>query len=78
MDPADRLAVRLAIRAIDASLAVQLALAKERRASDALHQFAQRQARLRNDAPGFLPAAPSRSVLNKAGRKSAYALAPYL
>jgi hypothetical protein len=53
MDHADRLAIRLAIRAIDASLAAQLALAKERRATDALHQFAQRQARLRNEAQGF-------------------------
>jgi hypothetical protein len=52
MDPADRLAIRLAIRAIDASLAAQLALAKERRATNALQRFAQRQARLRNEDQG--------------------------
>jgi hypothetical protein len=76
MDRADRLAIRLAIRALDASLSAQLALAKERRTTEALRRFAERQTRLRNDAPGFLP--PPRSVLNKAGRRSAYALATYL
>jgi hypothetical protein len=83
MDPADRLAIRLAIRAIDASMAAQLALAKERRATDALHRFAQRQGRLRNEAQGSPSihgpwASPLRGALNQAGRKSAYALAPYL
>jgi hypothetical protein len=77
MDSADRLAIRLAIRAIDASLSAQLALAKERRTTEALRRLAERQTQSAHGALGLLPAAQPRSV-NKAGLRSAYALATYL
>jgi hypothetical protein len=83
MDPADRLAIRLAIRAIDASLAAQLALAKERRATDALQRFAQRQARMRNEAQGSPSVhgpwvSPSRSPLDMAWPKEPIRVGPVL
>jgi hypothetical protein len=51
MDPPDRLAVRLAIRAIDAALEAQRALAAEARATQLLvDELAQRQAQLHRGA----------------------------